>query len=73
MGDVAKTLLDVDEELLAEATTALGTSTKKDTVNSALRFAVEESRARRERALESLQKIADGGGFDFDRLDELDQ
>ncbi|GAA0229418.1 type II toxin-antitoxin system VapB family antitoxin [Cryptosporangium japonicum] len=70
---MAKTLLDVDEELLAEATTALGTATKKDTVNSALRLAVEESRARRERALTELQQVADEGGFDFDRLDELDQ
>ncbi|MDY7085591.1 type II toxin-antitoxin system VapB family antitoxin [Catellatospora sp. NPDC049133] len=70
---MAKTLLDVDEDLLSEATTALGTSTKKDTVNSALRFAVDEIRARRERALAELQRIADDGGFDFDKLDELDQ
>ena len=70
---MAKTLLDVDEELLAEATTALGTSTKKDTVNRALRFAVEETRGRRERALAQLQQIADEGGLDFDRLDELDR
>jgi Arc/MetJ family transcription regulator len=70
---MAKTLVDVDEDLLAEATTALGTATKKDTVNQALRFAVEETRARREKALADLQRIADDGGFDFDRLDELDQ
>jgi Arc/MetJ family transcription regulator len=70
---VAKTLLDVDEDLLAEASTALGTSTKKDTVNEALRQAVEVSRERRRRALESLRRIADEGGFDFDRLPELDQ
>jgi Arc/MetJ family transcription regulator len=70
---VAKTLLDVDEDLLAEATIALGTATKKDTVNSALRFAVEETRAHRARALATLQEIADHGGFDFDKLDELDQ
>lgn len=70
---MAKTLLDVDEELLAEAMTALGTSTKKDTVNRALQFAVEETRARREKALAELQSIADDGGFDFDRLDELDR
>jgi Arc/MetJ family transcription regulator len=70
---MAKTLLDVDEELLAEAKTALGTSTKKDTVNRALRFAVEETRGRRERALAQLQQIADEGGLDFDRLDELDR
>lgn len=70
---MAKTLLDVDEDLLAEATTALGTSTKKDTVNGALRFTVEEIRARRERALARLQEIARNGGFDFDKLDELDK
>jgi Arc/MetJ family transcription regulator len=70
---MAKTLVDVDDDLLTEASTALGTSTKKDTVNEALRRAVEASRERRRRALEDLQRIADEGGFDFDRLDELDK
>jgi Arc/MetJ family transcription regulator len=70
---MAKTLLDVDDDLLEEATVALGTTTKKDTVNTALRFAVEESRARRERALAELQAVAEEGGFDFDRLEELDR
>jgi Arc/MetJ family transcription regulator len=70
---VAKTLIDVDEELLAEATTALGTVSKKDTVNAALRQAVETSRERRRRALEDLQRIADEGGFDFDKIAELDE
>lgn len=70
---MAKTLIDVDEELLAEATTALGMSTKKDTVNEALRQAVETSRERRRRGLVELRRIADEGGFDFDRLAELDQ
>lgn len=68
-----KTLIDVDYELLAEATQALGTSTKKDTVNEALRRAVETSRNRRREALASLRQVADEGGFDFDRLPELDQ
>ncbi|MFI7577132.1 type II toxin-antitoxin system VapB family antitoxin [Micromonospora sp. NPDC049497] len=70
---MAKTLLDLDEDLLAEATAALGTSTKKDTVAAALRQVVESSRERRRRALTDLQEIADEGGFHFDRLDELDQ
>lgn len=70
---MAKTLIDVDEDLLSEATTALGTSTKKDTVNEALRQAVETSRERRRRGLQELRRIADEGGFDFDRLAELDQ
>jgi Arc/MetJ family transcription regulator len=70
---MAKTLVDVDDDLLTEASTALGTSTKKDTINEALRQAVDASRERRRRALEDLQRIADEGGFDFDRLDELDR
>ncbi len=70
---MAKTLLDLDEDLLAEATAALGTSTKKDTVTEALRCAVAASRDRRRRALADLQRVADEGGFDFDRYDELDQ
>jgi len=70
---VAKTLLDVGEDLLAEASTALATSTRKDTVTEALRQAVEASRERRRRALRSPRRIADEGGFDFDRLPELDR
>lgn len=70
---MTKTLLDLDEDLLDEATHALGTTTKKDTVTEALRLAIEQSRARRTAAVENLQRIADDGGFDFDRLDELDE
>jgi Arc/MetJ family transcription regulator len=70
---MAKTLLDLDEGLVAEASVALGTSTKKDTVNTALRAAVEASRERRGRALADLQQVAAEGGFDFDLLDELDK
>lgn len=33
---MAKTLIDLDEELLAQAAELLGTKTKKDTVNQAL-------------------------------------
>lgn len=69
---MARTLLDLDEDLLAEATAALGTSTKKETVTEALRSAVAASRTRRRRALSDLQRIADAGGFDFNRYDDLD-
>jgi len=34
---MTKTLVDIDDELLEAARAALGTSTKKDTVNAALR------------------------------------
>ena len=70
---MSKTLIDLDEELLEEASLALQTATKKDTVTKALQNAVEASRARRLRALAALQRIADEGGFNFDLLEELDK
>jgi Arc/MetJ family transcription regulator len=70
---MAKTLIDVDEDLLAEATTALGLTTKKDTVNEALRKVVEITRERRLQALESLRRMTEEGLFDFDRIAELDE
>jgi Arc/MetJ family transcription regulator len=70
---VTKTLLDLDEDLLAEAAAALGTRTKKDTVTVALQKVSEDARARRARALEDLLAVADADGFDYSRLDDLDQ
>ncbi|HEU4947730.1 MAG TPA: type II toxin-antitoxin system VapB family antitoxin [Kribbella sp.] len=59
---MTKTLIDIDDELLAGATAALGTKTKKDTVNQAL------ARVSRIAAFEDLIEFAKGGGFD-DSLD----
>lgn len=43
-----KTLIDIDEEALAAATAELGTTSKKDTVNEALRIiARRQQRVRR--------------------------
>jgi len=70
---VAKTLLDLDEDLLAEAAATLGTRTKKDTVTVALQKVSEDARARRASALADLLAVADSGGFDYSRLDDLDQ
>jgi Arc/MetJ family transcription regulator len=70
---MAKTLLDLDENLLAEAAAALGTTTKKDTVTLALQKASEAMRTRRTAALEDLLVAADAGGFDYELLEELDQ
>lgn len=64
---------DVDEELLAEAMRGVGTSSRNETLNAALRYYVETKRARRRHALEDLQRMADEGVFDFSRLDELDR
>jgi len=70
---LAKTLLDLDERLLAEAATALGTRTKRETVEQALERVIEQARARRQGALEDLQQMASAGLLDFDALDELDR
>jgi len=45
---VGKTLVDIDEGLLAQAQEALGTSTKKETINRALAEAVAAVARRRE-------------------------
>jgi Arc/MetJ family transcription regulator len=59
---MAKTLIDIDEQLLADAAVAFGTKTKKDTVNAALREGVE--RKRRAVALARLAAKAEAGAFD---------
>ncbi|MGC0374475.1 type II toxin-antitoxin system VapB family antitoxin [Streptomyces sp. SAI-229] len=59
---MAKTLIDIDEELLAKAAVAYGTKTKKDTVNAALKDGVE--RKKRALALAWPAARADAGDFD---------
>lgn len=59
---MAKMLIDVDEELLADAAEVFGTKTKKDTVNTALRESA--ARLRRARALDELRQLAETGYFD---------
>lgn len=61
---MSKLLLEVDDEALAEAAKLLGTKTKKDTVNTALR----EVAKRRSRAI-ALAKLRERGARgDFDLL-----
>lgn len=70
---MSKTLIDIDDDLLAEAARAFGTSTKKDTVTQALRHAVDDARAERRGARLELEQIADEGGFHFERYEDLDK
>jgi Arc/MetJ family transcription regulator len=69
---MARLVLEVDSALLAEAAAELGTVTNSATVHEALRHVAVVSREHRRTALESLRRIADDGGFDFDRLPSLD-
>lgn len=59
---VKKTPVEIDDEALAAAARVLGTTTKKDTVNAALREVSQ--RLVRLQALERLGEMADRGDFD---------
>ena len=59
---MVKTPIEIDEEALATAAEVLGTKTKKDTVNAALREVGQ--RLERLRALARLGEMADRGDFD---------
>jgi Arc/MetJ family transcription regulator len=53
---MAKTLIDIDEEYLDAAQQVLGTATKKDTVNAALRQVAALAARRRD-----LHRLTSGG------------
>jgi Arc/MetJ family transcription regulator len=59
---MVKTPIEIDEDALATAAEVLGTKTKKDTVNAALREVGQ--RLERLRALADLGQMADRGDFD---------
>ena len=57
-----KTPIEIDQEALETAAQVLGTKTKKDTVNAALKEVGQ--RLTRLRALAALGEMADRGDFD---------
>jgi Arc/MetJ family transcription regulator len=59
---MVKTRVEIDQEALEAAAEVLGTTTKKDTVNAALREVGQ--RLVRSRALARLGEMADRGDFD---------
>lgn len=62
---MTKMLIDIDDATLDAAAEALGTATKKDTVNTALREVVD--RVNRARAWREAQSLADEA-LDLDLL-----
>jgi Arc/MetJ family transcription regulator len=60
---MAKTVIDLDDEALAEAARLLGTSSKKDTVNAALREIID--RRRRAAAVARMREMVAAGEVDF--------
>ncbi|MFF3605373.1 type II toxin-antitoxin system VapB family antitoxin [Streptomyces sp. NPDC002463] len=65
---MSRTVIDLDDELLAEVAKALGTGTKKETVNTALREVLENRR--RALALTRLRAAAGEGAFDLDLFED---
>ncbi len=59
---MAKTLIDIDDDVLAEVAEVLGTTTKKDTVDAALRKILADRR--RTDALDGMILAARNGDFD---------
>ena len=65
---VSRTVIDLDDDLVAEVAQALGTRTKKDTVNTALREVLENRR--RAMALTRLREATADGAFDLMLLED---
>jgi Arc/MetJ family transcription regulator len=59
---MTKVLIDIDDGALREASQLLGTKTKKETVNTALRETAQ--RLRRAQALGRLAELGESGAFD---------
>lgn len=65
---MARTVIDIDNDLIMAVAKALGTQTKKDTVNSALREVLETRR--RALALARLRESAEEGAFDLELFED---
>ncbi|GAA1910716.1 type II toxin-antitoxin system VapB family antitoxin [Streptantibioticus ferralitis] len=65
---MSRTVIDLDDELLTEVARALGTSTKKETVNTALREVLDIRR--RALALARLRSAAADGAFDLELFED---
>ena len=64
--EMAKTLVDVNEEYLAAAQEVLHTETKKDTINAALRTVAALAARRRD-----LERLTSGGLPDLEDADVM--
>ncbi|MFJ8104816.1 type II toxin-antitoxin system VapB family antitoxin [Streptomyces sp. NPDC096132] len=63
---MSRTVIDLDDEALEAAARELGTTTKRDTINTALREVT--ARYRRLRALEEARALAADGALDMGLL-----
>ncbi|MET9913120.1 type II toxin-antitoxin system VapB family antitoxin [Streptomyces sp. NPDC006476] len=69
---MSRTLVDIDDDMLAFAQQQLGTKTKRDTINRALTIAAAISADDRARALRWLQENSEDY-LDFEALEALER
>ncbi len=67
-----RTVVDIDDEMLARAQRTLRTATKRETVNAALELAVAVDVDRRATLLESFRRLLDRLDLDIMAQDEID-
>ncbi|WP_329217103.1 type II toxin-antitoxin system VapB family antitoxin [Streptomyces sp. NBC_01485] len=65
---MSRTVIDLDDEALAEAARHLGTTTKKDTVNAALREIADKRR--RAAAVERMRQMVAEGEIDLSAIEK---
>ncbi|MFK4222608.1 type II toxin-antitoxin system VapB family antitoxin [Streptomyces sp. NPDC019890] len=63
---MSRTVIDLDDDALEAAAKELGTTTKRDTINTALREVT--ARYRRLRSLEEARRLVADGALDMDIL-----
>jgi Arc/MetJ family transcription regulator len=70
---MSKTLVDIDDDLLAEVIAKSGAATKKQAINDALAYYLEAQRKGPEAAWRELFAMVDTGLLDLDRVEALDE
>ncbi len=69
---MSRTVIDIDDEMLARAQRAMRTTTKRDTVNAALELAAAVEADRRASLLKSFQDLLDRLDIGLIEQDEAD-
>jgi Arc/MetJ family transcription regulator len=69
---MARTIIDIDDEMLARAQRALRTRTKRETVNAALELAAATDADKRAQVLDSFRVLLDRLDVELIERDEID-
>lgn len=69
---MSRTVIDIDDEMLARAQRAMRTTTKRDTVNAALELAAAVAADRRDSLLSSFRDLVGRLDVDLIEQDEAD-